>query len=115
MLGLLLLLSVFMLPAAFTARGQGTLFHITLTVPSTNPSRQAWSEIVQANMIEAGIDAERVIQDWGTIYDRALDPPPEIVGKGYDDGGFDMLFVGYAMGIDPDSYSLYHSSQIPPG
>jgi ABC-type transport system substrate-binding protein len=66
-------------------------------------------------MIDAGIDAVSVIQDWDTIYDRALDPPPEIVGKAYDDGGFDMLFVGYAMGIDPDPYSLYHSSQLPPG
>lgn len=114
-LALLLLLSALLLPAAFSVRGQGTLFHITLTVPSTNLSRQAWSEIVQANMLEAGIDADRVIQDWGTIYDRALDPPPEIVGKTFDEGGFDMLFVDYAMGIDPDPYGLYHSSQIPPG
>jgi ABC-type transport system substrate-binding protein len=66
-------------------------------------------------MVDAGISVDRVIQDWDTIYDRALDPPPEIVGKEYDDGGFDMLFVGYAMGIDPDPYSLYHSSQLPPG
>ena len=114
-LGLLLLLSAFLLPAAIMVRGQETLFSITLTVPSTNPSRQAWSEIVHANMLEVGIDADRVIQDWGTIYDRALDPPPEIVGKTFADGGFDMLFVGYAMGIDPDPYGLYHSSQIPPG
>lgn len=114
-LGLLLLLSAFLLPAAFLARGQTTLFKVTLTVPSTNPSRQAWSEIVQANMKEAGIDAVRVIQDWGTIYDRALDPPQDIVGKTFDEGGFDMLFIGYALGIDPDPYGLYHSSQVPPG
>lgn len=114
-LGSLILLSAFLLPAAFSARGQETLFHVTLTVPSTNPSRQAWSEIIYQNMIDAGIDVDRVIQDWGTIYDRALDPPPDIAGKVFDDGGFDMLFVGYAMGIDPDPYSLYDSSQIPPG
>jgi ABC-type transport system substrate-binding protein len=66
-------------------------------------------------MKEVGIDAARVIQDWGTIYDRALDPPQEIVGKTFDEGGFDMLFVGYAMGIDPDPYTIYHSSQFPPG
>jgi len=114
-LGLLLLLSAFLIPAIFLARGQDTLFRVTLTTPSTNPSRQAWSEIVQQNMIAAGIDAVRVIQDWGTIYDRALDPPEEIMGKIFDDGGYDMLFVGYAMGIDPDPYSLYHSSQLPPG
>jgi len=114
-LGLLLLFSAFLLPAALTARGQETLFKITLTVPSTNPSRQLWAEVIQQNMVDAGIDAVRVIQDWGTMYDRGLDPPPEIVGKTYDEGGFDMLFVGYAMDIDPDPFSLYHSSQLPPG
>jgi ABC-type transport system substrate-binding protein len=118
-LGFLLLLSAFLLPAAYFTRGQETLFKITLTTPSTNPSRQAWSEIIQQSFIDAGIDAQRVIQDWDTIYDRALDPPPEVAGKPYDEGGFDMLFVGYAMGIDPDPYPLYHSSQAttatPPG
>ena len=114
-LGMILTLSIFLVPTVFTVRGQETLFHVTLTVPSTNPSRQAWSEIVYANMLEVGIDVDRVIQDWGTIYDRALDPPQDIVGKTFDDGGFDMLFVGYAMGIDPDPYGLYHSSQLPPG
>lgn len=111
----LLILSTFLIAATVTVRSQQNLFHVTLTTPSTNPSRQAWSEVVQSNMLEAGIDASRVIQDWGTIYDRALDPPPEIVGKSFDEGGFDMLFVGYAMDIDPDPFSLYHSSQTPPG
>ncbi len=114
-LGLLLLISAFLLPAAFLARGQTPLFRVTLMVPSTNPSRQLWAEVIQQNMIDAGIDAVRVIQDWGTMYDRGLDPPPEVVGKVYDEGGFDMLFVGYAQGIDPDPFSIYHSSQLPPG
>ena len=114
-LGLLLLLGAFLMPASFTVRGQDTLFHVTLTVPSTNPSRQAWSEVIQSNMIAAGIDTDRVIQDWGTIYDRVLDPPMDVVGKTFDDGGFDMLFVGYAMNTDPDPYALFHSSQVPPG
>ena len=104
-----------LVPMALTVRGQDTLFHVTLTVPSTNPSRQAWSEIIYNNMLTAGIDVDRVIQDWGTIYDRALDPPPAVAGKTFDEGGFDMLFIGYAMGTDPDPYTLYHSSQVPPG
>jgi ABC-type transport system substrate-binding protein len=119
-LGFLLLFSMFMLPAAFFAKGQETtLFKITLTVPSTNPSRQEWSEIIQQEFAAVGIQCERVIQDWGTIYDRSLDPPPDIAGKVFDEGGFDMLFVGYAMDIDPDPSSLYLSSQTttstPPG
>jgi ABC-type transport system substrate-binding protein len=119
LLCLLLLAGAFMLPASYFARGQTTLFTITLTTPNTNPSRQAWSEVIQQEFIDVGIDAQRVIQDWDTIYDRALDPPPEIAGNTYDDGGFDMLFVGYAMPIDPEPLTLYHSDQattsVPPG
>ncbi|MFC1487972.1 ABC transporter substrate-binding protein [Thermoproteota archaeon] len=111
----LLILSALIIAIPFPVQSQENLFTVTLTTPSTNPSRQAWSEIIQQNMIKAGINAQRVIQDWGTIYDRALDPPPEIVGKIFDEGGFDMLFVGYAQDIDPDPFSLYHSSQLPPG
>jgi len=118
-LGVLLLFSALLPASSLFASGQTNLFKITLTVPNTNPSRQAWSEIIQQRFIEAGIDAQRVIQDWDTIYDRALDPPLDVAGKTYDEGGFDMLFVGYAMTVDPDPFSLYHSSQTtmssPPG
>jgi ABC-type transport system substrate-binding protein len=116
LIALLLASSAFLLPAALVVRGQAeTLFSFTLTTPSTNPSRQEWSEVIQTSLQSVGIDAKRVIQDWGTIYDRALDPPPDIVGKSYDDGGFDALFVGYALGTDPDPYPIFHSSQTPPG
>jgi ABC-type transport system substrate-binding protein len=119
-LGLLLLFSAILLPASsLFASGQTSLFKITLTVPNTNPSRQAWSEIIQQRFIDAGIDAERQIQDWDTIYDRALDPPTDVAGKTYDEGGFDLLFVGYAMNVDPEPLPLYHSTQAttatPPG
>lgn len=112
---ILILCGVILIPMALPVQGQDKLFHVTLTVPSTNPSRQAWSEIIYNNMLAAGIDVDRVIQDWGTIYDRALDPPSDVAGKTFDEGGFDMLFVGYAMSTDPDPYALYHSSQVPPG
>jgi ABC-type transport system substrate-binding protein len=114
-ISILLMSSTILVPMALTVRSQDALFHVTLTVPSTNPSRQAWSEIIYNNMLAAGISVDRVIQDWGTIYDRALDPPPEVRGKTFDEGGYDMLFVGYAMSTDPDPYALYHSSQVPPG
>jgi ABC-type transport system substrate-binding protein len=112
---ILLMCTTILVPMALPAQGQDKLFHVTLTVPSTNPSRQAWSEIIYNNMLAVGIDVDRVIQDWGTIYDRALDPPPDVRGKIFDEGGYDMLFVGYAMSTDPDPFALYHSSQVPPG
>ena len=75
-IALLILSSPMIFPLVFVAQGQTTLFKITLTVPSSNPSRIEWSEIIQQEFQAVGIDCQRKIDDWGTIYDRALDPPP---------------------------------------
>jgi ABC-type transport system substrate-binding protein len=85
-----------------------------LIVPGPNPSRKAWAAVVESSLDAAGIDARRVELDWDTVYSRALTPDAATVGKTYDDGGFDALFVGYAMTIDPDPFPLYDSSQFPP-
>jgi len=90
------------------------IFRITLMVPVPNQARQAWSLLVQSNLQALGIDAQRVVLDWPTIYDRALTPASDVLGRSYDNGGFDALFLGYALGIDADPYSYYHSSQYAP-
>ena len=114
LLAVMLLPTIFLLQAAMTAQGQNTLFHVTLMVPEPNPTRQAWSEIIQNSFQSVGIAADRVIYDWGTIYDKAITPPVELVGKTFDEGGFDLLFVGNAMGIDPEPGTFYDSNQFAP-
>ncbi len=94
--------------------GQTGIFKITLMVPQPNPARQSWSLVIQNNLQSLGIDAGRIVLDWNTVYSRALTPDPSVLGKTYDNGGFDALFVGYALGIDADPWSLYHSSQFAP-
>ena len=111
----MLLISAFSLPALTLVQGQSNLFSITLIVPGPNPSRKAWAAVVENAFVTAGIDAKRVELDWDTVYSRALTPDAATVGKTYDEGGFDALFVGYAMTIDPDPFALYDSSQFPPG
>ncbi|MDH5770890.1 MAG: ABC transporter substrate-binding protein [Candidatus Bathyarchaeota archaeon] len=90
---------------------------LTLTNPSTNPARLMWGEVIQNNLKAVGIDCGRVIWDWDTIYDRVLEPPAEIVGLTYEEGGFDALFVGYAMDIDMDLRTLFKGEEeyYPPG
>ena len=83
-------------------------------VPLPNQARQSWSLLIQSNLQALGIDAQRVVLDWPTIYDRALTPASDVLGRSYDNGGFDALFLGYALGIDADPYSYYHSSQYAP-
>ena len=94
--------------------GQTGIFSIVLMVPQPNPARQAWALLVQDNLLALGIDAQRVVLDWPTIYSRALTPTSDVLGKSYNNGGFDALFLGYALGIDADPYSYYHSSQFAP-
>jgi len=83
-------------------------------VPQPNQARQEWSLVIQNNLQALGIDAQRVVLDWNTIYSRALTPSPTLLGQTYDNGGFDALFLGYALGIDADPWSYYHSSQFAP-
>jgi ABC-type transport system substrate-binding protein len=44
----------------------------------------------------------------------AITPSADVLGKAYNNGGFDALFLGYALGIDADPWSYYHSSQFAP-
>jgi ABC-type transport system substrate-binding protein len=89
--------------------------HITLLVPTSNSARRAWAGIIQNNLQQIGFDVGKVELPFSpNIYDRALQPPASNVGKTFDQGGFDILFVGYNLQIDADPWSLYHSSQFAP-
>src|SRR5712692_8263267 len=118
---LVVVLSVFMVltplstvevRGANCATGLNPKLHITLLVPTSNPARRAWAAIVQNSLQCAGFDVSRQEAAFSpTIFARALAPPPNVVGKTYDQGGFDILFVGYNLVIDPDPFQLYDSSQ----
>ncbi len=110
---LLLLLSS-MLTAVQSVRAQNGIFKITLMTFKPVEALQTWSLLVQNNLQALGIDAGRVVFDVSTIFDRAWAPPPSVLGKTYDEGGFDILFSGYALSIDADPWSLYDSSQFAP-
>src|SRR5947209_1281707 len=122
---LIVVLSVFMVlgplstvevKGAGCATGLSPRLHVTLLVPTSNPARRAWAAIIQNSLQCLGMDVSRVELPFSpNIYDRALSPTdPNVLGKPFDQGGFDILFVGYNLGIDPDPYSLYHSSQFAP-
>ncbi|HYY91126.1 MAG TPA: ABC transporter substrate-binding protein [Candidatus Dormibacteraeota bacterium] len=89
--------------------------HFTLLVPTSNPARRTWAAIIQSSLQCLGMSVDRVELPFSpNIYDRALTPPKSDIGKTFDQGGFDILFVGYNLGIDADPFSLYDSSQFAP-
>jgi ABC-type transport system substrate-binding protein len=111
----LCLITLTLIPAIpRSAHANPGIFKITLMVPASNPARQSWSLVVQADLSSLGIDAGRVVLDFGTVLNRAFTPSPDILGKTYDNGGYDAVFIGQALGIDPDPWSFYHSSQFAP-
>src|SRR5438093_12066320 len=63
------------------AHAQTTIFKITLLVPSSNPARQYWSLLVQSSLQSIGIDAERKVHAFGTVLDRAIYSPYNLVGN----------------------------------
>ena len=98
-----------------TARVGDPMFDFALMVPGLDPARQAYAEIVKNNLDAVGINATIVYADWNSAYERALTPDAATLGKTYDQGGFDSLFIGYATTMDPEPFSFYDSSQFPPG
>ena len=121
---LILLVTVLMVPAGLSGvqvhasscyTGLSPNLHITLLVPTSNPARRAWAAIIQSSLQCLGMSVDRVELPFSpNIYDRALVPPASNIGKTFDQGGFDILFVGYNLGIDADPYSLYSSTQFAP-
>lgn len=88
---------------------------ITLIAPGANPARKQWALLVTNNLNDLGLTAERALLPWSPdVYARALTPDVATRGKTYDQGGFDGLFVGYAMSPEANPFALFDSSQFPP-
>ncbi len=117
----LTLLAIISIPFALiyvrpAAAQQGPIFNLVLLVPTSNKARIASAVMIQSNLESLGINASLVQLPFAPdIFDRALSPPASNLGKTFDQGGFDILFVGYNLGVDADPWSLYHSSQFAPG
>lgn len=95
------------------------IFKITMVAPgSANLLRRQWALIIANSFKSVGIDARVVFLGWGSVYDRILTPEPSMIGKTYDQGGFDALFIGWTPGspVAPfaGSMQIYYSANTPP-
>jgi ABC-type transport system substrate-binding protein/class 3 adenylate cyclase len=73
------------------------LFSVTLLVSSNQPVRQQYASIIANNMISMGIDAKLEVVDLDTLNTR-LFFLNSTQGALYDQGGYDMGFVGWLGG-----------------
>ncbi len=86
-----------------------SLFSVTIIAPgNANLLRRQWSQIFATNLQQLGIDAKVVYLDWTSVYDRALTPQPEFVGKIYSEQGWDVLALGWTPGLLPEPRQIYY-------
>jgi ABC-type transport system substrate-binding protein len=95
--------------ATISAQSSNSLFSVTIIAPgNANLLRRQWSQVFASNLQELGIDAKVVYLGWTSVYDRALTPAPEFVGKTYDQNGYDILALGWTPGLLPEPRQLLY-------
>lgn len=82
---------------------EGKLFEFNLITNSGNPIRKSILSIVQNNWRKIGVKCNTQIFEWAVFLKDFVNPLK-----------FDALILGWSMGIDPDLYQLWHSSQAGP-
>ena len=81
----------------------GKRFAFTLITNGGNNLRKSILTIAQDAWKKIGIDVTTDIVEWSVF-----------LGKHVNTGNFDALILGWSMGIDPDLYQIWHSSQTNP-
>ena len=92
----------------------GTFFSVGLLAPATSPARNQWATIMVEQLPKIGIGVVFDYTSWAQIYSRTwyyLGPYPIPT---YDQGGYDIVSVGFSWGLEYDPRDLYHSECITP-
>jgi len=81
----------------------GKRFQFTLITNSGNDLRKAILTIAQDRWKQIGIDVRTDLLEWAVFIQERVDK-----------ADFDALILGWSMGIEPDLYQIWHSSQTSP-
>jgi len=97
--------------------GAGTIFKVTLIAPGTaNLLRRQWGLIIANSFQAVGIDARMLFLGWAAVNDRVMYPPHETLGKTFDNGGYDMEFLGWTPGMLPlgGTFQIFSNKNFAP-
>ena len=82
----------------------GRPFRFTLITNNGNQLRADVQILVQEQLKRIGIDVELTLYEWSVFLSEKIDTR-----------NFDACVLGWAGGIDPDCYEIWHSSQVEKG
>lgn len=69
-----------------------------------NKQREMSAVLIQRRLKEIGIDVTIRVLEWASF-----------VGRYIKTGDFDVVLLGWSLSLDPDQFSIWHSSQQAPG
>ena len=81
--------------------GQALSFEI---LTNQNKEREMSAELIQRRLKEIGIDVKIRVVEWATFISRFIKT-----------GDFNVVLLGWGLGLEPDQFNIWHSSQQAPG
>ncbi len=81
--------------------GQPLTFEI---LTNQNKEREMSAVLVQRRLKEIGIDVKIRVVEWATFISRFIKT-----------GDFNVVLLGWGLGLEPDQFNIWHSSQQAPG
>lgn len=69
-----------------------------------NKEREMTAVLIQRRLKEIGIDVKIRVVEWATFISRFIKT-----------GDFNAVLLGWGLGVEPDQYNIWHSSQQAPG
>jgi ABC-type transport system substrate-binding protein len=81
----------------------GRIFEFNLITNHGNPLRKAILTIAQNGWRRIGVKCNTQVFEWAVFLEDFIDPRK-----------FDAVVLGWSMGIDPDLFQIWHSSQTGP-
>lgn len=85
----------------------GTKLQFTILVNQGNKEREKAAVILQWQYKKIGAKVDVRVMEWSSLL--------RVLNERKDKKDFDAVIIGWSLGIDPDSYSVWHSSQFPAG
>ncbi len=85
----------------------GQPFTFKIITNKGNKSREKSAQIIQRMLADVGIDVKIQLLEWSSFI--------KIVDANQSPKDYDAVILGWSLGLDPDGYSIWHSSQYPQG
>ncbi len=111
MLSSVALVTLTILPLNIIRAQDQSLFKVTIIAPgNANMLRRQWGQMFADSLKQLGINATVVFLGWVDVYERVFTPTLDMVGKTYDEGGFDIQLVGWTPGLIPEPRQNYYGA-----